>query len=127
MKMWNPWWAEGKVPASKKRISRPQTLKTILKLLDIREVVCITGVTRCGKSTVMYQAIDYLIGKGVKPEKYHFNLKAATPGKNIDEVKKSPRGKLIDKAKLISPAKCFFSSCKRSRVKKKIYSGLRCI
>ena len=43
MKMWNPWWTEGKVTASKKRILRPHTLETILKLLDIREIICITG------------------------------------------------------------------------------------
>lgn len=75
MKMWNPWWTEGQVPASKKRIFRPETLEKILKLLDIREVVCITGVRRCGKSTAMYQAIDRLIGRGVKPENIlYFNL-----------------------------------------------------
>jgi len=43
MKMWNPWWTERKVPASKRRISRPETLETILKLLDVREVICIPG------------------------------------------------------------------------------------
>jgi uncharacterized protein len=75
MKMWNPWWTEREVPDSRKRISRPETLKKILKILDIREIVCITGVRRCGKSTVMYQAVDHLIGKGVAPENIlYFNL-----------------------------------------------------
>ena len=84
MKMWNPWWTEGKVPASKKRILRPHTLETILKLLDIREIICITGVRRCRKSTAMYQAIDYLIGKGVKPENIlYFNLDELFEDKSI--------------------------------------------
>jgi len=84
MKMWNPWWTERKVPASKKRISRPETLETILKLLDIREVICITGVRRCGKSTVMYQAIDHLIRKGVEPENIlYFNLDEPFEDKSI--------------------------------------------
>ena len=84
MKMWNPWWIERKVPASKKRISRPETLETILKLLDIREVICITGVRRCGKSTIMYQAIDHLIGKGVEPENIlYFNLDEPFEDKSI--------------------------------------------
>ena len=75
MKMWNPWWVEGEVSASRKRISRPDTLEKILKILDIREIVCITGVRRCGKSTVMYQAVDHLIEKGVAPENIlYFNL-----------------------------------------------------
>jgi len=85
MKMWNPWWTETKVPTSKKRISRPETLETILKLLDIREIICITGVRRCGKSTVMYQAIDHLIGKGVKPENIlYFNLDEPFEDKSIE-------------------------------------------
>jgi len=84
IKMWNPWWTERKVPASKKRISRPETLETILKLLDIREVICITGVRRCGKSTIMYQAIDHLIGKGVEPENIlYFNLDEPFEDKSI--------------------------------------------
>ncbi|HWR24741.1 MAG TPA: ATP-binding protein [Methanosarcina sp.] len=84
MKMWNPWWTEGKVPASKKRIFRHKTLETILKLMDIREVVCITGVRRCGKSTLMYQAIDYLTGKGVEPENiFYFNLDEPFEDKSI--------------------------------------------
>jgi len=63
---------------------RPHTLETILKLLDIREIICITGVRRCGKSTAMYQAIDYLIGKGVKPENIlYFNLDELFEDKSI--------------------------------------------
>ncbi|MDY9927801.1 hypothetical protein [Methanosarcina sp.] len=41
----------GKIPASKKRISHPETLETIMKLVDIRKVICITGVRRYGKLT----------------------------------------------------------------------------
>ncbi|MCC4771373.1 AAA family ATPase [Methanosarcina sp. DH2] len=84
MKMWNPWWTEREVPDSRKRISRPDTLEKILKILDIREIVCITGVRRCGKSTVMYQAIDHLIGKGVAPENIlYFNLDEPFEDKNV--------------------------------------------
>jgi predicted AAA+ superfamily ATPase len=84
MKTWNPWWTEGKVLASKKRTSRRQTLETILKLLDVREVICITGVRRCGKSTLMYQVINYLIEKGEKPENIlYFNLDEPFEDKSI--------------------------------------------
>ncbi len=84
MKMWNPWWAEGEVPASRKRISRQGTLEKVLKILDIREIVCITGVRRCGKSTLMYQAVDHLIEKGIAPENIlYFNLDEPFEDKNL--------------------------------------------
>ncbi|RZN41355.1 MAG: ATP-binding protein, partial [Methanosarcinales archaeon] len=67
IKRWNPWWLHGRVPESKTRIARPETLGGIVKLLNIKEITCITGVRRCGKSTVLYQLIDHLIEEGVNP------------------------------------------------------------
>ncbi|KAF5424500.1 hypothetical protein C5S42_13090 [Candidatus Methanomarinus sp.] len=37
VKRWNPWWLYDKVPELKKRITRPETLDGITKLLDIKE------------------------------------------------------------------------------------------
>jgi len=75
LKQWNPWWVYGKVPDNKKRILRPDVLKDITSILGIKETICITGVRRCGKSTIIYQAINHLIKNGVKPENIlYFNL-----------------------------------------------------
>ncbi len=84
IKRWNPWWLYGKVPESKKRILRPETLGGITKLLDIKEIICITGVRRCGKSTVLYQIIDHLIENGIAPTNIlYFNLDEPLEDKSI--------------------------------------------
>ncbi|MCG7849129.1 MAG: ATP-binding protein [ANME-2 cluster archaeon] len=84
LKRWNPWWLYGKVPESKKRIERPETLDGITKLLKIKEIISITGVRRCGKSTVLYQAIDYLVENGIHPTNIlYFNLDEPHEDKSI--------------------------------------------
>jgi len=84
IKRWNPWWLYGRVPESKTRIARPETLGGIAKLLDIKEIICITGVRRCGKSTVLYQLIDHLIEDGVNPVNIlYFNLDEPFEDKSI--------------------------------------------
>ena len=84
IKRWNPWWLYGRVPESKTRIARPETLGGIAKLLNMKEIICITGVRRCGKSTVLYQLIDHLIAKGVNPTNIlYFNLDEPFEDKSI--------------------------------------------
>jgi len=84
IKRWNPWWLYGRVPESKTRIARPETLGGIAKLLKIKEIICITGVRRCGKSTVLYQLIDHLIENGTSPTNIlYFNLDEPFEDKSI--------------------------------------------
>ncbi len=84
VKRWNPWWLYGKVPESKKRIARPETLGWITKLLNIKEIICITGVRRCGKSTIQFQIIDHLIENGIAPINIlYFNLDEPFEDKSI--------------------------------------------
>jgi hypothetical protein len=84
VKRWNPWWLYDKVPKLKKRITRPETLDGITKLLDIKEIICITGVRRCGKSTMLYQIIDHLIENGIAPKNIlYFNLDEPFKDKSI--------------------------------------------
>jgi len=84
IKRWNPWWLYGRVPESKTRITRPETLGRIAKLMNIKEIICITGVRRCGKSTVLYQLIDHLIEDGVNPTNIlYFNLDEPFEDKSI--------------------------------------------
>jgi len=85
IKRWNPWWLYGRVPESKTRITRPETLGGIAKLMNIKEIICITGVRRCGKSTVLYQLIDHLIEDGVNPTNIlYFNLDEPFEDKSIN-------------------------------------------
>lgn len=84
LKRWNPWWLYGRVPESKTRIARTETLGGIAKLLNMKEIICITGVRRCGKSTVLYQLIDHLIENGTSPTNIlYFNLDEPFEDKSI--------------------------------------------
>jgi len=84
IKRWNPWWLYGRVPESKTRVLRPGTLGWIAKLVNIKEIICITGVRRCGKSTILYQLIDHLIGNGIAPTNIlYFNLDEPFEDKSI--------------------------------------------
>ncbi len=47
---------------------RESYLKKLNKLLDMSEVVALTGVRRSGKSTLVLQLIEELIVKGAKPQ-----------------------------------------------------------
>lgn len=68
---WNPWWEEISSIDSLKGMKR-ELNKDIIDSVDIKEVTVISGIRRCGKSTLMYQMIDRLFKKGIKPEQILF-------------------------------------------------------
>ncbi len=62
---WNPWWQGKEIPddlMGKNRISNDP----IDEIMDRKEIKTITGIRRCGKSTLIYQIIDRLLKSGVK-------------------------------------------------------------
>jgi len=62
MEDWNPWWSEETVSSDLKGIER-DTLNAALDLVETFRVKVVTGVRRCGKSTLLYQIIDSLLKK----------------------------------------------------------------
>lgn len=62
----NPWWRDGKVPpqflGKKRRI-----FSEVARYIDKRQILLFTGLRRVGKTTLMYQIVDELLGKGVNP------------------------------------------------------------
>lgn len=75
LKKWNPWWIFGRVPENKTNIIRGEILRDLKKFISIKEIFCITGVRRCGKSTLLYQVIDFLINEKIDPKNIlYFNL-----------------------------------------------------
>ena len=83
---WNPWWSE---EFSFKGITR-EIVKEILPWIERKEIISILGVRRAGKTTLLYEVVDYLIHeKGVNPKNIVF-IKA-----DDDRVEKEG---LIDKA-----------------------------
>lgn len=67
LEAWNPWWAESSVPAALR--GRPRTItKQIEPEMDLPEVMALTGIRRSGKTTIIYQLIQYLLDRGTAPK-----------------------------------------------------------
>lgn len=58
---YNEWWFTGKVRRELAPEYRRRDYAKLLKALQNRQIVIITGLRRVGKSTLMYQAIDHLL------------------------------------------------------------------
>jgi len=85
LKQWNPWWIEHKIPKTKTKIPRDFYLEKITKLLNTREIICISGVRRSGKSTLMYQTIAHLLDKNINPKNIlYFNFDTPLQTKHLD-------------------------------------------
>jgi predicted AAA+ superfamily ATPase len=65
---WNLWWVTGGVAPEKRGIPRGQYLVAIERMVPAEEIVCVAGVRRSGKSTLMYQTIQRLLDKGIPPK-----------------------------------------------------------
>lgn len=68
----NPWWFSKRYDVGIHRLSQfPQ----ILTYLDTEEILLLTGARRTGKSTLVYQIIEFLLARGVpKKEILYINL-----------------------------------------------------
>ncbi len=66
LQSFNPWWKTGNV--STEFIGRKRKIfDEIVTYVDKRQIVLFTGLRRVGKTTLMYQIIDGLLRKDVKP------------------------------------------------------------
>ncbi|MBI5635938.1 ATP-binding protein [Candidatus Micrarchaeota archaeon] len=64
----SPWWTTGAVDKPELGVARPAYLKDILHELDSEMILVLTGIRRCGKTTLVKQAIQKLVEKGVNPK-----------------------------------------------------------
>ncbi len=71
LRQYNPWW---RTPLAIKEESKPQkrlayyeALKTLTHK-SIRRFAVLSGMRRVGKTTILYQIIDYLIDEGINPQ-----------------------------------------------------------
>ncbi|MGA1821376.1 MAG: ATP-binding protein [Thermoplasmatota archaeon] len=65
----NYWWTEGSVKDADHGIIRRKYIQRIEERTEIERIICISGVRRSGKSTLVYQYIRGLLEKGVEPKK----------------------------------------------------------
>lgn len=64
----NPWWTGKTVPEELLQGFRRPVLETLLGHLGLDRIVVLKGPRRTGKTTLLYQMISALIGRGVSPE-----------------------------------------------------------
>lgn len=84
IKQWNPWWVFKKVELNKYKIEREKT-KEIINFLKVREVIILKGIRRSGKSTIIYQIVNFLINNKVNPKNiFYFNFDQPLDNNNIE-------------------------------------------
>ena len=74
----NPWWKDKKVSSELAKPFKRKQFKGLLDLLGYRQMVIITGLRRTGKSTLMYQLIDFLLKKVEESHVVYFNFDKKT-------------------------------------------------
>lgn len=75
LRAFNPWWVSGGVHPDFKKDYRRFAYYEAMKRLDqkdLRRTVVLTGTRRVGKTTIQYQMIDTLLGRGIQPQQIVF-------------------------------------------------------
>ncbi|MBS3815937.1 MAG: ATP-binding protein [Candidatus Thermoplasmatota archaeon] len=86
----NPWWSSGQVPERLLEDEKRDLFQEIQDLLSNKQIVSIVGLRRTGKTTLMYQLIDYLLENGVPEERimyFSFDKKVSSIEEIIDTYK----------------------------------------
>jgi hypothetical protein len=66
----NSWWKEGKIGEEKAPPYKREIFVDVLKTFnEYRQILILSGLRRVGKSTIMFQLIDYLLKKGEDPNR----------------------------------------------------------
>ncbi|MCK4327368.1 MAG: ATP-binding protein [Candidatus Diapherotrites archaeon] len=81
LKLLNPWWKEKRVGEELAKPYKRRAFKGLLGLLDKRQVVVVVGLRRVGKTTLLYQAMEHLLGEAEPPRIVYFNF-----DKDVEEL-----------------------------------------
>lgn len=82
LKKWNEWWINNKINKTKLGIKRNTILSELLRLMNAKEALILSGVRRSGKSTLLYQIINTLL-TNVNPKNiFYFNFDEELEFKN---------------------------------------------
>jgi len=68
----NTWWATGSVAKTRLREYRRPVFDKITKRLTHKRIISLNGLRRVGKTTLMYQIVDYLLYNNTDPEQIIF-------------------------------------------------------
>jgi predicted AAA+ superfamily ATPase len=85
----NEWWKTGMVRKELKKEQKRDLFFKILDYLKNKQIIAIHGLRRTGKTTLMYQIIDYLLEDGIEPKNilyFSFDEIIAKKSKAIEEI-----------------------------------------
>jgi len=63
----NYWWERKEIEKEDKGIERREYIEKIEEPLKLERIVCLSGIRRSGKTTLLFQLIDNLIKEGTEP------------------------------------------------------------
>lgn len=72
LKTQNEWWTTERVPSELLQKTKREEFETATKLLDDNRITAIIGPRRTGKTTLLYQLIQFLLGRGIEKERILF-------------------------------------------------------
>jgi len=98
MVRFNEWWKTGEVRREFKREKHRALFQEVSKYIEDRQVVAVVGLRRTGKTTLMYQLIDHLLGSGVNPKNilyFSFDEVISTEPEVLEKVVESYRKMIL--------------------------------
>ncbi|MDR2828783.1 MAG: AAA family ATPase [Acholeplasmatales bacterium] len=69
---YNHWWNAGEINKNMTQDIKRSEFEQIMDLLDSKRITMLVGPRRCGMTTLLYQSIDELLKRGVKPSNIIF-------------------------------------------------------
>ncbi|MEK6920537.1 MAG: ATP-binding protein, partial [Nanoarchaeota archaeon] len=70
----NPWWKEGNVPLNLKKEYKRKIFPVLIKRLEHRQIIVLSGLRRVGKTTLLYQTIADLLQNNNPLNVFYFNF-----------------------------------------------------
>lgn len=74
LELLNPWWKSNDINEELARPYKRKIFSNILKLRSYRQIVILSGLRRVGKTTLLYQMIEYLLKENDSKHILYFNL-----------------------------------------------------
>ncbi|MBU2638385.1 MAG: ATP-binding protein [Nanoarchaeota archaeon] len=70
----NPWWKTSNIEEGFRKMEQRDAFHTILKYLKDRQIICITGLRRTGKTVLMHHLISHMIKEIPKESVLYYNF-----------------------------------------------------
>ncbi len=74
LELLNPWWKENKISKELAKPYKRKIFDKIMKLIDYKQIIMLSGLRRVGKTTLLYQVIGQLLEKNDPKRILYFNF-----------------------------------------------------